>query len=174
MFPIERKSGTPMYDQLYEQLKKQILSLLCHNRTRQIMEQNGYSITPIPIENDGICIDTIQNLSHALLYVTPSHQFPLGSVLPISKRLKLLEWAEKSNGYIIEDDYDSELRYHNRPIPSLQSIDSSDRTIYTWVHFQNPFPRIYGLRISCFLHICWISTKEKICMQTALFPPCSN
>lgn len=94
------------------------------------MEQNGYSITPIPIENDGICIDTIQNLSHALLYVTPSHQFPLGSVLPISKRLKLLEWAEKSNGYIIEDDYDSELRYHNRPIPSLQSIDSSDRTIY--------------------------------------------
>lgn len=101
-----------------------------YNGTRQVMEQNGYSITPVPIENDGICIDTIQDLSHALLYVKPSHQFPLGTVLPIAKRLKLLEWAEKNNGYIIEDDYDSELRYHNRPVPSLQSIDSSDRTIY--------------------------------------------
>lgn len=101
-----------------------------YNGTRQIMEQNGYSITPVPVENDGISVDTIQNLSHTLLYVTPSHQFPLGSVLSISKRLKLLEWTAKNDGYIIEDDYDSELRYHNRPIPSLQSIDSSDRTIY--------------------------------------------
>lgn len=98
--------------------------------TRQVMEHHDFHITPVPVENDGISIDGIQNLFHTLLCVTPSHQFPLGSVLPISKRLQLLEWVKKNDGYIIEDDYDSELRYHNRPIPSLQSIDSSERTIY--------------------------------------------
>lgn len=101
-----------------------------YNGTRQVMEQNNFHIEPVPVENDGISIDVIQPLFHTLLCVTPSHQFPFGSVLPISKRLQLLEWAKKNNGYIIEDDYDSELRYHNHPIPSLQSIDSSDRTIY--------------------------------------------
>jgi len=101
-----------------------------YSGTRQVMEQNNFRLAPIPVENDGISIDVIQNLFHTLLCVTPSHQFPLGSVLPISKRLQLLEWAKKNDGYIIEDDYDSELRYHNHPIPSLQSIDSSERTIY--------------------------------------------
>lgn len=101
-----------------------------YSGTRQVMEQNNFHITPVPVENDGISIDAVQNLFHTLLCVTPSHQFPLGNVLPISKRLQLLEWARKNDGYIIEDDYDSELRYHNRPIPSLQSIDSGERTIY--------------------------------------------
>ncbi|MBU5429315.1 PLP-dependent aminotransferase family protein [Kineothrix sp. MSJ-39] len=101
-----------------------------YSGTRQVMEHHDFHITPVPVENDGISIDGIQNLFHTLLCVTPSHQFPLGSVLPISKRLQLLEWVKKNDGYIIEDDYDSELRYHNRPIPSLQSIDSSERTIY--------------------------------------------
>lgn len=101
-----------------------------YSGTQQVMKQNNFHIEPVPVQNDGISIDVIQNLFHTLLYVTPSHQFPLGSVLPISKRLQLLEWAKKNDGYIIEDDYDSELRYHNHPIPSLQSIDSSERTIY--------------------------------------------
>lgn len=101
-----------------------------YNGTRHTMKQNHFHITPIPVENDGISIKEVQNLFQTLLYVTPSHQFPMGSVLSITKRLQLLEWAEKNNGYIIEDDYDSELRYHNRPIPSLQSIDSGNRTIY--------------------------------------------
>lgn len=101
-----------------------------YNGTRQVMEQNNFQVTPLPVEADGISVPAVQSLFHTLLCVTPSHQFPLGSVLPISKRFKLLEWAAKNNGYIIEDDYDSELRYHNRPIPSLQSIDSGDHTIY--------------------------------------------
>lgn len=101
-----------------------------YNGTRQVMEQNRFQITPVPVEADGISVHAVQSLFHTLLCVTPSHQFPLGSVLPISKRLELLEWAAENDGYIIEDDYDSELRYHNRPIPSLQSIDSGDRTIY--------------------------------------------
>lgn len=101
-----------------------------YNGTRQVMEHNNFQVTPVPVEADGISLPAVQSLFHTLLCVTPSHQFPLGSVLPISKRFKLLEWAAENDGYIIEDDYDSELRYHNHPIPSLQSIDSGDHTIY--------------------------------------------
>lgn len=101
-----------------------------YNGTRFVMQQNGFSPIPIPLEQDGISTDAVQELSHTLLYITPSHQFPMGSVLPITKRAALLQWAEKNESYILEDDYDSELRYHSLPIPSLQSIDHSDRTIY--------------------------------------------
>ena len=101
-----------------------------YNGTRDVMQQNGVSVTPIPLEPDGISMEAVQRLSRTLLYITPSHQFPMGSVLPIAKRLSLIQWAERSDSYILEDDYDSELRYHSLPIPSLQSIDRNERTIY--------------------------------------------
>ena len=101
-----------------------------YNGTRIVMRQYGFSPVPIPVESDGISVAEAKRLSHTLLYITPSHQFPMGSVLPIAKRLELLQWAAKSGSYILEDDYDSELRYHSLPIPSLQSIDNNERTIY--------------------------------------------
>lgn len=101
-----------------------------YNGTRTILQQNGFLPIPVPLEQDGISIAAVQKLTHSLLYITPSHQFPMGSVLPITKRLALLQWAAESGSYILEDDYDSELRYHSLPIPSLQSVDSCDRTIY--------------------------------------------
>lgn len=101
-----------------------------YNGTRIAMQLNGYSVNPIPVERDGISVASVERLSRSLLYITPSHQFPMGSVLPIAKRLALLQWAVKTDSYILEDDYDSELRYHSMPIPSLQSIDNGDRTIY--------------------------------------------
>ena len=101
-----------------------------YNATRTVMKQNGFSPIAISLEDNGIKISDIKFLSHALLYVTPSHQFPMGCVLPISKRLNLLKWANENDSYILEDDYDSELRYHSLPIPSMQSIDNNERTIY--------------------------------------------
>lgn len=101
-----------------------------YNGTRIVMQQNGFSPIPILLEPDGISVDAVQKLSHTLLYITPSHQFPMGSVLSITKRVSLLQWAEKNDSYILEDDYDSELRYHSMPIPALQSIDRDGRTIY--------------------------------------------
>lgn len=101
-----------------------------YDGTRIVMQQYGFSPIPIPLEHDGISVAETGRLSHVLLYITPSHQFPMGSVLPIAKRLELLQWAAKSGSYILEDDYDSELRYHSLPIPSLQSIDNNERTIY--------------------------------------------
>lgn len=65
-----------------------------------------------------------------IVYVTLSHQYPYGMVMPISKRLKLLQWAEERDGLIIEDDYDGEFRYKGRPIPSLQGLAKINRVIY--------------------------------------------
>lgn len=64
------------------------------------------------------------------LYVTPSHQFPMGMVMPIKRRYELLNWALAHNAYIIEDDYDSDYSYYTNPVPALQSIDTGDRVIY--------------------------------------------
>lgn len=65
-----------------------------------------------------------------MIYTTPSHQFPLGMIMPISRRQKLLEFAEQNDSFVIEDDYDSELRYYEKPVPALKSIDYPDRVIY--------------------------------------------
>lgn len=102
-----------------------------YNGIRIVFQNHNYQVIPVPVEKDGICIESIQNLSTDLLYLTPSHQFPTGAVLSIAKRHKLLQWASDTNSYLIEDDYDSELRYDIKPIPSLQSLDNQDRTIYT-------------------------------------------
>lgn len=97
---------------------------------RKIFNNNGYDVVPISLDKDGINIAELENNSAKIVYVTPSHQFPTGSVMPIQKRLQLLDWARRENGIIIEDDYDSELRYNSRPIPSIQGIDSEGYVIY--------------------------------------------
>ena len=101
-----------------------------YDRTRLVMQQNGFPVVPIPLERDGISVSAVEKLSHTLLCITPSHQFPMGAVLPAAKRYALLQWAADSESYLMEDDYDSELRYHSLPIPSLQSMDQKERTIY--------------------------------------------
>lgn len=112
---------------------------------RDIFKNNGFNIIPINILNDGINIEELCSSSAKMVYITPSHQFPMGYVMPIKKRLKLLEWATKNNGIILEDDYDSEFRYNSRPIPSLQSIDSKGCVVYLGTFSKTLSP---SLRIS--------------------------
>lgn len=112
---------------------------------RDIFKNNGFNIIPINLINDGINIEELNSSSAKLLYVTPSHQFPMGFVMSIKRRLKLLEWATKNNGIILEDDYDSEFRYKSRPIPSLQSIDSKGCVVYLGTFSKTLSP---SLRIS--------------------------
>ena len=97
---------------------------------REIFNNNGYNVIPISLEKDGINITELENSNARIVYVTPSHQFPTGLVMPIQKRLELLDWVIRKNGIIIEDDYDSELRYNSRPIPSIQSIASKENVVY--------------------------------------------
>lgn len=87
-------------------------------------------IVPIPVEHDGIDVRKLKESSARLVHVTPSHQFPTGVVMPIGKRVDILNWASQNDIWIVEDDYDSELRYSGRPIHSLQSIDGHGRVIY--------------------------------------------
>lgn len=100
------------------------------HRIHAIIKSCDRQIHPILLDEKGIDISSLYNTNSNVAYVTPSHQFPLGIIMPLSRRLELLKWANDCNGYIIEDDYDGEFRYAGKPIPSLQSLDSNERVIY--------------------------------------------
>ncbi len=101
-----------------------------YRNARQIFLSNGYSVLDIPLQAGSFDVDRLSQTAADICYVTPSHQFPMGSVLPISRRQRLLAWAREGDRYIIEDDHDSEFRYKGRPIPALQSLEKKPRVIY--------------------------------------------
>jgi len=101
-----------------------------YDGVRTIFRHHGLHIHPIPLEEDGLNIQELYASKARIVYITPSHQFPYGMVMPLAKRMQLLKWAADQDGLIIEDDYDSEFRYVGKPIPSLQGLDTNHRTIY--------------------------------------------
>ena len=96
----------------------------------KVFEAYGYSISPIGVDEKGICIDELQQSQAQIVYITPSHQYPTGATMPVANRLKLIAHMQSIEGLIIEDDYDSELAYYNRPIPSLQGLDKGECVAY--------------------------------------------
>jgi len=102
----------------------------CYMPVRNILRDRGFAITEVPVAGDGIIIEKLPANIKAAVYVTPSNHMFTGSVMPIGRRYELLNWAAENNSYIIEDDYDSELRYFGKPIPALKSLDHHDRVIY--------------------------------------------
>ncbi|WP_409175784.1 PLP-dependent aminotransferase family protein [Brevibacillus fortis] len=92
--------------------------------------QHGYDVVPISLTEDGISVRELYESGVRLAAVSSAHQYPRGMIMPISKRLQLLEWAKNVGGYIIEDDYDGEFRYHGRPIPSMQGLLPHANVIY--------------------------------------------
>lgn len=100
-------------------------------KIRNIFKNFNIDVEGIEIDDKGIVVEKLENLNTSVAYITPSHQFPTGVIMPIKRRVELLKWAnEKEDRYIIEDDYDSEFRFEGRPIPSLQSLDSKNKVIY--------------------------------------------
>lgn len=98
---------------------------------RRCFEATGARALPIPVDEHGLVTARLPRQGRVrLAYVTPSHQFPLGGVLPIGRRVELLQWARAQRAWVIEDDYDGEFRYGQRPIDALQSIDTEGRVIY--------------------------------------------
>lgn len=91
----------------------------------KIFEDQGYILNKIPVSSQGIEIEKLPE-SKAAVYVCPNNQFPTGAVMPIANRYELLKWADLNDGLIIEDDYDSELRYFGRPISSMQGLEHHD------------------------------------------------
>lgn len=97
---------------------------------RAVFRNSGFRIVPVATGPAGIDLEALRAGGAAIVYVTPSHQLPMGYVMPIANRLALIDWAESGGHLIIEDDYDSELRYHGKPIPSLQGLRPDGPIVY--------------------------------------------
>jgi len=109
---------------------------------RNIFRDMGFSMSCIPVRDNGIIIERLPVNIRTAVYVCPQNQFPTGAVMPISRRHEILDWAEANDSIIIEDDYNSELRYTGMPIPALQGIDHCGRVVYLGSFTSTLFPAI--------------------------------
>lgn len=107
---------------------------------RRVLSAYGASIATAPVDGRGLRPDALPETAARLVYVTPSHQFPTGVTLSLERRLRLLEWARRSDALVIEDDYDSEFRYAGRPVESLQGLDRAERVVYLGTFSSVLFP----------------------------------
>jgi GntR family transcriptional regulator / MocR family aminotransferase len=111
---------------------------------RSALRAAGARIVPVRVDTEGLDVDQgARRASDArLVYVTPSHQYPLGVPMSLSRRLALLRWARGARAWVIEDDYDSEFRYGARPIPCLHGLDADGRVIYVGSFSKTLFPAL--------------------------------
>jgi len=114
---------------------------------RRFLLQSGLRLEPVPLDDEGL--DVACGMQRApgarFAVVTPTHQSPTGVAMSLPRRLELLEWARASRAWIVEDDYDSEFRYHGRPLPALKSLDRHGRVLYTGTFSKVLLP---GLRLA--------------------------
>ena len=101
---------------------------------RALLSAAGARLLPLPVDDHGLRVESLPPPDQAggvrLIYVTPSHQYPLGGTLPLPRRLALLRWAEAVGAIVVEDDYDSEFRYSGRPVTALQGLDRAGLVVY--------------------------------------------
>jgi GntR family transcriptional regulator / MocR family aminotransferase len=110
---------------------------------RAVFESLGARVVGVPVDSDGLDVTALPRAA-ALVYVTPSHQFPMGIPMSLARRTALLEWAEWAGAVVVEDDYDSEFRFSDRPLEPLQSLDTAGRVVYVGSFSKTLLP---GLRL---------------------------
>jgi GntR family transcriptional regulator / MocR family aminotransferase len=110
---------------------------------RSALSAVGAKLVPVPVDDEGLEVDKGSRLHPGpkVIYVTPSHQFPLGVTMSLKRRLALLDWARESRAYIVEDDYDSEFRFVSMPLSSLQGL-SPEQVIYVGTFSKAMFPAL--------------------------------
>lgn len=113
----------------------------CNIEMLQTFINKGYRIRPVPVDECGMQTDLLGGKSSGPVYVTPSHQFPLGGILPADRRAALIRYARKNDSYIIEDDYDSEFRYYGDSVSPLYAMDP-DRVVYVGTFSKVLFPAL--------------------------------
>jgi len=96
----------------------------------QVYEKCGVCCRHIPLDQQGMDMECLRASGAGVVHISPTHQYPTGLITSIGRRQELLRWAKERDGFIIEDDYDSEFRFTGRPIPTLQSIDAEGRVVY--------------------------------------------
>jgi len=141
---------------------------------RNAMAAAGARLVPVPVDDEGLDVETgIARAPEArAVYLTPSHQFPLGAMMSATRRLRLLDWARRTGAWIIEDDYNSEYRYQSQPITALQGLDRDARVVYVGTLSKVLFPalRIGYLALPPDLVARFLATRVAmdICPPTAL------
>jgi len=139
--------------------------------TREVLRASGAHLLPIAVDRDGI--DPLKLPSSArLAFVTPSHQFPTGAILPLARRIALLDWAKRRNAIIVEDDYDGEFRYDGHPLESLQGLDRQGRVIYVGTFSRTVFPSLRigylivpQILVSSFSAAKWLSDRHTATLE---------
>lgn len=108
------------------------------------LKASGATIRGVPVDDGGLVVHSLRTRATRVrvVYVTPSHQYPLGMAMSASRRLELLEWARRNDAWIIEDDYDSEYRFASRPLGALQGMDDAGRVIYIGTFSKVLFPAL--------------------------------
>jgi GntR family transcriptional regulator/MocR family aminotransferase len=116
-----------------------------YHGARKAFDAAGLECVPVPLDADGMKVEFLQTAQPAkAVFLTPSHQFPTGTTLALDRRLAAIEWAQREQAWIIEDDYDSEFHYAGKPTACVQGLDPHERTIYIGTFTKSLFP---GLRI---------------------------
>ena len=108
---------------------------------KQLFKALGARVIGVPVDSEGLVVEALPAEAR-LVYVTPSHQFPLGVAMSLSRRRALLAWAERHNAVVVEDDYDSEFRFGGRPLEPLQTIDSTGRVVYVGTFSKTLLPAL--------------------------------
>jgi GntR family transcriptional regulator/MocR family aminotransferase len=119
-----------------------------YTTARSLFALSRTKLIPVPVDEDGLDFKATLEVSNnpKLIYVTPSHQYPLGVTMSVARRLSLIETARETGAWIIEDDYDSEYRYSGHPLSSLQGLDQNGRVLYVGTFSKTIFP---SLKLGC-------------------------
>jgi GntR family transcriptional regulator / MocR family aminotransferase len=107
-----------------------------------LFEARGVRISTAPVDDEGMRPSAASLRGTRLVYVTPAHQFPLGTTMSLARRLRLLDWARTEGAFILEDDYDSEFRYSGRPVPALQGLDPGGHVLFAGSFSKVLFPSL--------------------------------
>ena len=138
---------------------------------RAVLQGAGVRWVPVPVDGDGLDVEagSARCRDARLVYITPSHQYPLGVTMSLARRLALLDWAARADAWVVEDDYDSEFRYAGRPLAALQGLDGDGRVIYLGTFSKALFPslRLGYLVVPPDLVDAFVAARDVIDRQTS-------
>lgn len=139
--------------------------------TREVLRAARARLLPITVDRDGLNPANLP-ANARIVFVTPSHQFPTGAILPLSRRLALLEWAKRRNAVIVEDDYDGEFRYEGQLLESLQGLDREGRVLYIGTFSRTVFSALrigYLIApkklVSAFTAAKWLCDRHTVALE---------
>ncbi|MBU2581985.1 MAG: PLP-dependent aminotransferase family protein [Alphaproteobacteria bacterium] len=115
---------------LIEQGTPAIVENPCYQGAAYVLQCHGATLHPVPVDREGLDVSQLPGMRRAVVYITPSHQYPMGVTLSLPRRITLLSWATENDAYIIEDDYDSDFRFVGSPLTALKGLDRRDRVLY--------------------------------------------